>query len=180
MSDEIQVGDLVECVDGIAGSSIAPGSTHRVLRANHRFLYFDPQNDLSGWYRERFRKVEPPLVTSWSPKPNVHCGGPYVARSEYERVCAELEALKAHQATVDAPPLSQPDPPIWLRPGWWYWMEGSGEWWATRNRPHIEIDCFSWRADGQTTKIEDDVWLDFHGARVPRSRWQEACWQVKE
>lgn len=100
MSDEIQVGDLVECIDDIDSDSALNTGRHYVVACVHHYAIgstFQLRDILGDWKPSRFRKIA-------QPKPNVHCGGPYVARSEYERVCAELEALKTEKP-VDTPPL---------------------------------------------------------------------------
>jgi hypothetical protein len=76
---DIVAGDVVECIDD-------SNSTGRLNLGSH---YIVQQNTFFGlliidgmvWHSSRFRKVNN----------TVHCGGPYVARSEYERVCKELE-----------------------------------------------------------------------------------------
>lgn len=170
MSDEIQVGDVVECVDGIPGSGIETGSTYRVLRADHRFLYFNPKNEFSGWYRDRFRKVEPPVVTPWTPKPDVHCGGPYVARSEYERVCAELESLKAAKPAdpVDAPPLYLITEHI--RCIGWLTIDEDGEACLRLQKPELRQDLGLWTNGGK--------WIAYIGEATPPKDWKRCIWKV--
>lgn len=92
-----------------------------------------------------------------------------VTREQYENL-----------ATGQPDPLSQPEPPAWLRVGWWYSMDEDGTWWATEQKPTVDFHCGEWTAGGNVLLIEDEDWLSWHGKSVPVARWQEACWQVTE
>lgn len=109
------------------------------------------------------------------PAPIVHCGVPYVARSEYERVCRELEELKAAQKPV-TPEVPIPKPPAFLRVGWWYAMDSSGEWYAFNQKPKLYSACWD------TSDFRDNYCVTdaMECLAWPRERWDEACWQVTE
>lgn len=172
MNDEIQVGDLVECIDGIPGSEIETGKTYRVHQADYGFIFVSQRGNppTGGWLRSRFRKVEPPLVTSWTPKPEVLCSGPYVARSEYERVCAELKALKAAKPAtpVDVPPLHLiPDD---IRCVGWLTIDADGQVCLFLQKPHISNACGVWTT---CSTICNDI-----GTVKSPNDWKSCIWRI--
>jgi hypothetical protein len=80
---EVKAGDLIECVDdsdlGMRTGHITRGSLYRPDKLENNYLLID-----GSWYHvSRFKHVNqhgaPDQPT------NVHCGGPYIARSEYDR-----------------------------------------------------------------------------------------------
>jgi hypothetical protein len=83
----LKSGDIVECINDEHCPELNIGTQYTILRTDRLFVYLD-KNYFDGYYPSRFRKLPDPPQTTFS------SGGPYVARSEYDRVCGELEALK--------------------------------------------------------------------------------------
>lgn len=90
MSD-FKVGDKVKCIRADSYGKLTEGKTYTITSIVIGFtntggssVCVDGIRD-DWWYADRFELLHQPV--------EVHTGGPYVARSEYERVCVERDAL---------------------------------------------------------------------------------------
>lgn len=91
----------------------------------------------------------------------VHCGGPYVARSEYDRVCAELESLKRQ---------SEDGPPLHLLPE------------NIRAKGWLTIDAHNSVSFHLTKPKKKGTYWDslfqFYLGGSPTKNWETAIWEV--
>jgi hypothetical protein len=192
-------GDVVECVTSYC-RAVHPLSGERYVvdcvvvtedgQQAYVHLMEDPRlasDRRGGWYPSRFRLVRRAADT----RPEVHCGGPYVARSVHDklvddltetviRLTAERDSARQeleNQTSKVPEPLKKPDPPSWLRVGWWYAMDDDGSWHAYKERPQISEGGGDWTGGVVSRSIES--W-HMRGREVPLQRWWEACWQVTE
>lgn len=94
-----------------------------------------------------------------------------------QQAAKEVENLKKQVSDTEKPPLPQPPPPPWLRPGWWYAMDNDGEWYAYQTKPSINEDEYDWTGGTHNLRIPGML---MGGHDIPEDRWREACWQVSE
>lgn len=151
----LNVGDIVEVIDNKnIEDEIKLGFRYKITVDCNS--YSDEQFVQIGsgiWYSaKRFRKL---------PETTVHCGGPYVARSEYDRVCAELESLKRQ---------SEDGPPLHLLP-----ENIRAKGWLTIDY-HNSVSLHLTKPEKKNTYWDSDFQL-YLGAS-PTKNWETAIWEV--
>jgi len=95
---DFKVGDKVKCIRADSYGKLTEGKTYTITSIVIGFtntsgssVCVDGIRD-DWWYADRFELLHQPV--------EVHTGGPYVARSEYERVCVERDEGWAQAARI--------------------------------------------------------------------------------
>lgn len=185
---EIVAGDMVTVPDGHGHAPF--GKAYEVLSIDD----YGYATLMSGAWKMKVPVTKCAKVPRIEP-PNVHSGGPYIARSVYEKVVTlntvmaetlvkvekerdslkgDVEVLKAINAELkgNVPALKKPTPPAWLRKGWWYCMNADGRWFTFMYPP--SAGSHAWSGGGCS------ILPAAYRPSIPVNRWREACWQVTE